>query len=280
MAEQDNKDVEGIVVAPEDRKDVSAEAQEYSPDEQRAMEFGWKPKDEWDGDPEDWVSAKQFNQRGELFSRISKLQHSLKNTEETTKKLIEHNKKLYDAGYRKALSDLKSEKKEAIENGDTSRIFQIDEQIDELKEQHVEAVREFEKEVKTATPDINPAFEQWVSNNNWYQSDKRLRAYADGVAQEIVDEARSKGVQPDFGKLLAEVTKEIRTKFPERFQRQRESGAVDSGGSRQAGTTKTSASSKGWNALPDDAKEIGMGFVRSGTFTKEDYAKQYFQINS
>lgn len=279
MAEE--KDQVIVDVKTEENKGGTGEERVYSPDEQRAMEFGWKPKEEWDGDPEDWVSAKQFNQRGELFSRISKLQHSLKNTEETTKKLVEHNKKLYDAGYRKALSDLKAERKEAIDNGDTSRIYQIDEQIDELKDQHVEAVKEFEKEVKVDVPEVNPAFEQWVSANSWYNQDRRLRAYADGVAQDIVTDAKAKGVQPDFGKLLAEVTKEVRERFPEKFQRQRETGSVDTGGTRSGtSTTRVGSSSKSWNALPEEAKEIGMNFVRSGTFTKEEYAKQFYQINS
>jgi hypothetical protein len=38
--------------------------------EQRASSRGWVPKDEWDGDPEEWRPAKEFIDRGELFKKI------------------------------------------------------------------------------------------------------------------------------------------------------------------------------------------------------------------
>ena len=38
--------------------------------EERASAQGWRPKDEWDGDPDEWVSAREFVRAGELFKKI------------------------------------------------------------------------------------------------------------------------------------------------------------------------------------------------------------------
>ena len=35
-----------------------------------AREKGWRPKDEWEGDPDDWRPAKQFLEWGEMRSTI------------------------------------------------------------------------------------------------------------------------------------------------------------------------------------------------------------------
>ena len=50
-------------VAGETSKQVST-----NPYEGQAREMGWRPKDEWEGEPEKWRDAKEFVERGELYS--------------------------------------------------------------------------------------------------------------------------------------------------------------------------------------------------------------------
>jgi len=33
---------------------------ELTPTEQKAVEKGWRPKNEWDGEPDAWVEAREF----------------------------------------------------------------------------------------------------------------------------------------------------------------------------------------------------------------------------
>ena len=40
------------------------------PYELEAREQGWKPQDEYEGDPNKWRPAKEFVERGELFGKI------------------------------------------------------------------------------------------------------------------------------------------------------------------------------------------------------------------
>lgn len=273
--------VEGVV--EEQQEQTSAPEPQLSEDEKLAMSHGWKPKEQWEGPEDDWVSARQFNQRGELFSRISKLQRQAEVNEQSVKKLVEHNKQLFEAGYQKALRELKAEKRTAIENGDAARALEIDDQTDSLKEDFAKASKEFENSIQvTNTAPANPSFDRWVANNEWYTRDKRLSSYADGVAKDLWETASSRGEKPDYNQILIEVSKEVRERFPEKFQRNKPPSGVDGGSNSKTGAT--SATSRGntpsWDKLPAEAKEIGATFVKSGIMTRDEYAKQFFQINS
>ena len=41
-----------------------------NPYEGEAREMGWRPKEEWQGEPEKWRDAKEFVERGELYGKI------------------------------------------------------------------------------------------------------------------------------------------------------------------------------------------------------------------
>ena len=64
------------------------------PYESEAREQGWKPKEEYEGDPEKWRPAKEFVERGELFGKIDVLGRELKETKKALKLLQEHNSKI------------------------------------------------------------------------------------------------------------------------------------------------------------------------------------------
>ena len=52
---------------PDEKKDSNLSTEEQA----RAM--GWRPKEEFEGEPDDWVKAEVFLSRTELFKRIHKL---------------------------------------------------------------------------------------------------------------------------------------------------------------------------------------------------------------
>ena len=41
-----------------------------NPYDKQAREMGWRPKEEWEGEPEKWRDAKEFVERGELYGKI------------------------------------------------------------------------------------------------------------------------------------------------------------------------------------------------------------------
>lgn len=55
--------------------------------------------------------------------------------------------------------------------------------------------------------------ERWLSNNDWYGKDRRMTSFALGVHEELV----YNGIEPDTEKYYAEIDRELRKTFPDKF---------------------------------------------------------------
>ena len=82
--------------------------QETSSIEDRAREQGWKPKEEYEGDPSKWVSAETFVAKGELIDRIEALGKKLKDSEKTINLLKEHHARVKESEFKNAVAFLKA----------------------------------------------------------------------------------------------------------------------------------------------------------------------------
>jgi hypothetical protein len=147
--------------------------------ESRAAEQGWRPKDEWDGDPEAWRPAKEFLDRGELFKKIDQQNRELKEFKKTLEQFAQHHQRVAQAEYKRARDELLKEKKEALIEGDADAVIDIDEKL--------AAVREAQR--APAVPQVDPThqvlFQGWVQRNGWYETNEAMRAYADKVGNRL-----------------------------------------------------------------------------------------------
>ncbi len=242
------------------------EAPQYSEAEQTAMGNGWLPKDQWEGDPDEWVPAKQYIKNGELFGRINSYKNKILNLEKTMTELVKHNEKVYDSGYQDALTALKAEKRAALREGDTERVLQIEDQVEELQDDYEKKKQEFVSTVKAPKVDSNPVWDSWVANNTWYETDAALHGYADGEAKAMVEAAQAVGKQVEFDKLLREVSRKVKEKFPEKFGSQKPPSSTNKGDDAQG--KRASSTSK--YQLNEMEEEIFKTLSRSG-MTREKY---------
>ena len=88
----------------QNQQDSTSQVDSY---EQQAREQGWRPKEEYEGDPEKWRPAKEFVERGELFGKIDHMGKELKETRKALKMLQEHHSKVKETEYNNALKELK-----------------------------------------------------------------------------------------------------------------------------------------------------------------------------
>lgn len=245
----------------------------------KASDEGWVPKEEWKGDPEDWVDYREFNVRGELMGRIksqSSQIHSL--MEETTnlkdamKVLGEHNKKIAQTEFKRAMATLKAEKKEARENDDYDAIDEIDEQISELKDaqkdleaQEKESKKEEKNTANGPTPEQQAFVRSWIDNpdNKWYTEDKALAAAADSYILE-----HAKHSPNDLEGAMAHMEKQMRKRFPTEVGKSaaiKGSSVTESDGRGQG---KKTAQSKKFTVkdLTDEERQVGKTFINTGVF--------------
>jgi hypothetical protein len=239
---------------------------EPSESEVTALEKGWRPKEEYEGDPKKWVDADEFLRRGELFEKIDLMGRELRDTKKTLRMLQTHHDTVRETEFQRAIQELKLEKKQAYEEGDHEKVVELDDKLLDIRiEQKNETAAAHQQ---SNQPD--PRFVSWVNKNQWYAKDEELRAFSDEVG---VSHAKS---YPDKSpeEVLQYVETRVRKAFPDKFNNLRRTapGAVLAGG--KAG----SAGKKEEYALSEDEHKIMMNFVRQGVMTKEKYIEDLKKI--
>lgn len=237
--------------------------------EDRAMENGWRPKEEWQGDPDDWVDAKQFNFRGELMERIKSQNKQLhKATSEIQalktnyQQFQEHTKQLAEVELKKQLQQLKDVKKQALEENDYDTVVEVDEKVADLKA--------IQKETPPPPqPTLDPEIAAWIEANPWYNDDPVKRGAADAVFD------KNKAEYPD--KSMSELLKEVGNTIEARFEQPKRSNNNPVTASSTGG--KPTKRGPTHHDLSDEQRRVGKTFVDSGAIKNlTEYAKQLAEI--
>lgn len=233
---------------------------ELTPIEQKAMEMGWRPKEEFDGDDEDFIDAKEFVRRKPLFDKIDTSTRQVKQLTKALDAFKEHYSRVNEAAYERALKALKAERQTAVTNGDGERFEALDEQIKEVEEQ-AEQIRQVAQPTPVEQSE-HPEFSSWKARNSWYEKTGYMRAYADQLGKQL----HSQGLQPQ--EVLREVEKAVRKEFPQKFTNPNKASApsVETSG----GSAKRGGGGDGFE-LSDQERKVMNDLVRSKQMTKEEY---------
>jgi len=239
---------------------------EVDPDEEIARAKGWKPKDEWQGDPKKWVPADEYNRRGELFDKIESQSRELKETKKVLKMLQEHHLKVKETEYARAIEELKAQKKQALIDGDADKVLEADEALMDMKAE-AKAQQTAAKQ-EAAKPD--PRFVAWVEKNPWYVQDQEMRQFADDIG---VAHARAHP-QKTPEEVLKYVNERIVRTYPEKFRNPMRSrpGNAEGRGNDVRGQTQRASSVETYK-LTDEERRVMNAFVSDGIMTKEEYIR-------
>lgn len=224
-----------------------------------AREQGWRPKEEWQGDPEKWRPAKEFVERGELFSKIDFMGKELKETRKALKMLQEHHTKVKEVEYNRAVQELKTLQKQHLADGDADKYLEATELLTDLKAE--QKAREVVQESMPTQAQPDERFVNWTNQNQWYNKDNKMREYADMVGLDYAK--RNPGGDPM--EVLRFVTNEVKIRFKDRFvnpARSKQTVEESAGGNVQ---TKESFK------MTEDERKVMNTFIRSGAMTKEAY---------
>jgi hypothetical protein len=265
--DQDPSVVVDDVNVDETPKVESNDSPQPSQYEIAAREMGWRPKDEWEGDPEKWRDSKEFVERGELYGKIDNMGRELKETRKALKLLQEHNLKIKETEYNRAVEELKSLQKKHLESGDSDGYLETTELLTDLKAE--QKARQVYEEAIPKQPQLDPRFVAWTEQNKWYANNQEMREYADTIGQGYAN--RHQGIDPV--EVLKYVTKEVQVRFKDKFQNpNRDKPNAVEGAQRQTVKGKSSFE------LSDDERKVMNTFVRTGVMTKEEYIDQLKQM--
>lgn len=239
---------------------------EPSDAEVQAMEMGWKPKEEFDGDTNKWVPADEFIRRQELFDKIHAQNKKLKDMEKALQELSVHHKRVAEVEYKRALAELREKKKDALETGDADAVIRIEEEMESMREAQAAAPK------PDTAPKIDPRFVSWVNRNTWYNNDPEMREYADVVG--TMHAKQNPGKDPE--EIMKHVEREVRTRFATKFRNPRKDAPslVETDG-------KPSRKNAGDGfELSDEERAVMKRFVRQGIMTEEKYIEDLKKVKS
>lgn len=238
--------------------------------EAEARKDGWVPLDEWKGDPEQHKSAEQFVKDGEeitsiLRSKVNRLEQKSEDLENRVKELLDTNKQFGEFTKKaqererkekeKLIDELKKVRAQAITDGDGEAAVKAEEDIQALRESQQEPV------------ELHPIQKQWLEANSWYETDKILHAFADGIADQLAAQGYTGKAYFD------ELTRQVKETFPDKFSNDKKSkpAPVDEGHE-----AVIDSSQRTFSNLPKEAKEAFKRFQRDiPGFTKEQFLEQY-----
>jgi hypothetical protein len=249
--------------------------------ESEAKAQGWKPQEEFNGDPGKWVDAETFVNRGEQYVGILKdkydrLEQRLREQEQLTsdvKTLYNRQAEADKAKIAELVTQLEARREQAVTEGDGAAFSQLDRQLSQARD----AQKALEKPAhQQPQAQLKPWAQEWMSQNEWYGRDESATAVAETYAK------RLRADHPGLSEreFLNKVSEHVRTEIPRLAGTQvRRNPAVEGNGRPPQGGDPKSTGSL-YNKLPDDAKAEFIRFVKRGVFKSTDadraeYARLY-----
>lgn len=239
--------------------------------EAEARRQGWVPEEEWKGDdkPKEFVDAKTFVERGKeiddkLKNKVSSLEAELAEIKKSNREFKKHQDRILQKEREERnqlLKQLEAQREQAITEGDGETFTRTDRQINELREtEPVPDQREYDR-----------IAQEWLSQNRWYETNRKLHYLADGIADDLQREGYVG--QAYFN----ELTRRVRELEPGEFETPKPPPAVEGG--RASGTSEPDPRS--FEALDNESKAAFERFFKSGYYgddlkkAKAEYLANY-----
>lgn len=259
-------------------EEKKVETPEYSEIETSALDEGWKPKDQWEGDPDEWVSAKAWKKRGEFIAEIDRVKKEKQNVERVFQSLKTHHVQLRDAlekKYQDQLMELKLQKREALKEEDHSKALALADDIDTIREQREREIGNLNAKIAETNIPVetapDPVFVEWQKQNTWYSLDgkDKVSQTANKLALAYIAEHGKPSSPTEYKRILNEIKEEMKELFPSKFEnpnRDRASAVNDTGSVK--GTSSKSVK------LSSDQESAFKEFEKMGVkMTKEEYLR-------
>jgi hypothetical protein len=248
--------------------------------EAEARKMGWKPKEEWDGEPSHHKDAKTYVEHGENIVRIAKaetrtLEDKIKEQEKLFEKRISlmermgaETRKREAERHKTELENVRKQQRQAVVDGDTDAFDRLSHQMDVL---NANAPSDKQSE-GDPNAEYQSKVEKFQSENVWYGTDDVLTAYANDISQKRARDNPNITFEEN-ARLTIEAVKQ---RFPEKFGAKKAANghaAVDGGGSFPTVTQKKTLASK----LPPEAAAQAKEDVKAGLYKSADaWAEVYF----
>lgn len=247
--------------------------------EEFASKHGWRPKEEWRGEQNNWTSAEEYLNRSSMTEKLSHRGKELKAMRRAQEDLTNLVKKQAEMINNEKMQRTLEQKRDAIEQGDVQGVEKYEQQHAELKKEHEEISNVGKKE---AVNGLEPEVSDFVDRNkDWFNQstpeNSSMAAYATGLDTKLTSE------HPEWslGYRLSQVETMTKSYYGGKSEptRQNRPAAVES---KTARVTKDPRKI-GYNDLPPEGKQIVRRFIKTGlvgNLTADEYAQQLVETGA
>lgn len=214
-----------------------------------ARDMGWRPKEEFKGDPEQWKPATDFIRAGhDIQKNLGKELKSLRSTVDTMQRT---STTLLEQRLAEQREELTNRFNAAVEDGDADTARKLSTQIDKLAPP------------KAGPPPEATAFAE--KHAAWFNKDP--------LATALAVETSNKLAHLSVGEQLAAAEREVRRAYPDLFPApaKRQAAVHDSPRDARPGSRK-----QGFANLPPEAQKVALDMEDRLGIKRDDYAKNYF----
>lgn len=247
-----------------------------------ARSVGWTPSENYKGPKEQWRDPVEFlrtgkqthqNIRAERDRDREQFADTLRRTEKMANIAIENNRKQLEDRYR-------AQMRYAASQGDVDGHVAAEKALDEARSSFDKEVAPLREAPRPSQPSLDPEVMRFVERNDWFKADPVMRA----ASVALLDEVQRAWPQHSLDDQLEAVEYRMKKEFPHKFNGGKAQDSPRAGPSRVEGglpTIKTKTQ-KGWDSLPQDAKDAGRKFITAGHFgsdvkaAQQDYADKYW----
>lgn len=219
-----------------------------------ASEMGWRPKDEWRGDPDKWKPAHEFMRATVDVNR--KLANRLKDVDDKLDRVVRTSATITERELARQRQELLEKRREAVDLGDHAALDAADEALQALPKL---------EPVDTPAPEVA----DFVERNPWFGKDRDATVWAQNRAGELAKQGISEARQ------ISIVEREAKGLFPELFPEPKaKAKAADL---TPPGNRGGKSAAKGFSSLPADVRNVALEYEKRGVCSKEQYAATYYE---
>lgn len=263
--------------APEPPAEV-AETPDADNPETLARIHGWRPREEYKG-AKPFVEAAAYLAEAQEANPLLKAQNKrlaeanrdLAKKAARFEKMIEQARGFEERAYARALADLRTEHREAVETGDIVAAERASDEIATLKADAISKPK-----VADEPDELPPAefaafqerIKEWIEDSPYYYTDDAKTRYSDLQSDSIIKKHGALHKFPGgLDAALAEIDRAVDRKFADKKPL-----LTNGAGNRQA-----TGNGKGYADLDPQGKQMAQDMVKAGIFkTTDEYAKEVF----
>lgn len=154
---------------------------EFSESELQARSLGWKPKDEFGGDPDDWNTHRGFLKNRELIESSKALRANQDRMESEFNRRLDGVNKIHEQSLNLKIEELKNTRDSAAEEADMDTYHAANKQLEELNKPTVEDQPQMSPQDLMVAVVNQPVTQTFINENQWIKGDGPKAVYGQKV---------------------------------------------------------------------------------------------------